>query len=177
MKWLTLEAYKDEPVVLDGSLAFGPISGNGSRAARTQYCVPFVGEGGRGPGMVWRDETLVKQVLKENPLAATQWGAPPIPVMPGDAPADEGWFYDKDQKKLFVNFGGHVPGKDVAAARTRLREGVNAGGQSCVRIRKLEVREFTDSGINVGGRHDSSSKTALFTTAASQSGPIRLPAA
>ena len=154
VKWLTLEAYKDEPVVLYGSLIIPADTWQRLKDRKNTYCAPFVGEGGRGPRMVWRDDTMIKPVLKDNPLAATQWGAPPIPVMPGDAPADEGWFYDKEQKKLFVNFGGRVPGRDAVIRASQLTAGVEAGGQSHIRVRKLEIRDFTERGINVGGSHE-----------------------
>ena len=154
VRWLTLEAYKDEPVVLDGSVVIPVEKWELVKDRKNTYCAPFVGEAERSPNMVWRDDTVIKPVLKENPEAATHWGAPPIPVMPGDTPADAGWFYDKEHKKLFVNFGGPVPGKDMVARVTQLSTGVNTGGQSYVRVRKLETRDFIDSGINVGGSHE-----------------------
>jgi parallel beta-helix repeat protein len=154
VRWLTLEAYKDEPVVLDGSVTIPAEKWELVKDRKNTYCTPFAGERDISPNMVWCGEALVKKLLRDNPEAATHWGAPPIPFMPGDAPTDAGWFYDTAQKKLFVNFGGPVPGKDEAARVTQLSTGVDSAGQSCVRIRKLETRDFIDRGINVGGSHE-----------------------
>ena len=69
--------------------------------------------------------------------------------MPGDSPADEGFYYDHEQKKLFVNLGGRVPGKDAQVRAAQLVTGVDACNKSFVRVRKLEVRDFIGTGIGV----------------------------
>ena len=115
---------------------------------------PLVCEGGRATTKVWRDDAMLKLSSKETPAESARLRKPLTPTMPGDAPANEGWYYDKEQKKLYVNLGGRVPGKDAVVRATQLYIGIDAGNQSYVRIRKLEVRDFTVFGISVSGGHE-----------------------
>ena len=87
--------------------------------------------------------TLVKNPnpnMSDNPM---------IGAKPGDKPADSGWFYDKDKDQLYVNLGGRIPGKDAFVSASHLSQGVDAAGQSFIRVRKLEVCGFNDCGITV----------------------------
>ena len=74
--------------------------------------------------------------------------------MPGDRPADEGYYYDHQGKKLFVNLGGRAPGKDAEVRAAQLLCGVDACGRSFVRVRKLEVRNYIGTGIGIYNAHE-----------------------
>ena len=154
IKWLTLEAYNDEPVIVDGSVIIPAEKWELVKDRKNTYCTPFVCEGGRAPSRVWRDDALLKLSSKETPAESARLRKPLTPTMPGDAPANEGWYYDKGQKKLYVNLGGRVPGKDAVVRASKLYIGVNATDQSYVRLRKLEIRDFTGTGISVSGGHE-----------------------
>ena len=77
-----------------------------------------------------------------------------VPVMPDDAAGTEGWFHDRKQKKLFVNFGGRVPGKDVKVDVAKYIEGVDAQSTSYARVRKLEIRNYVQTGIVLCRAHE-----------------------
>jgi hypothetical protein len=65
---------------------------------------------------VFRDGVLILPTLKNTPGANSSLIEAPcdiMPAMPGDAPGDKGYYYDRRQKRLFVNLGGRVPGKDA----------------------------------------------------------------
>ena len=74
--------------------------------------------------------------------------------MPDDTAHDEGWYHDAKAKKLFVNMNGRVPGKDVEIKVVKWVEGIDAQSVSYARIRKLEVRNYVQSGIVVCAGHD-----------------------
>ena len=77
-----------------------------------------------------------------------------MPVMPDDTPGVEGWYHDVKQKKLFVNLGGRVPGKDAQCQVPELSVAVDARDRSCVCVRKLEIRNYIDWGIWADFAHE-----------------------
>ena len=91
--------------------------------------------------MVFANDALITPSLEEH-NDKTQPGLPMVPAMPGDKTSDEGWYYDMPQKKLFVNLGGRVPGKDWQIAAAQLDMGVDMTRQSFVRLKGIEIRRF-----------------------------------
>ena len=160
LKWLTLEAYQDEHVVLDGAVTIPADKWQLVKGRRNVYWTPWVGEEqeGRRINLVLLGETMIMPSLANvsGKNASHIFGAPSslLPAMPGDRPADEGYYYDHRQKKLFVNLGVRVPGKDAEVRAAQLLEGVDAASQSYVRIRKLEVRNYISTGIVVYNTHE-----------------------
>ena len=160
LKWLTLEAYGDEHVVLDGALAVPAGKWQLVNGRRNVYSTPWESEEQEGHriNLVLRGETMVMPTLANVSGKNTSliYGAPCslVPAMPGDRPADEGYYYDHQRKKLFVNLGGRVPGKDAEVRAAQLICGVDACGRSFVRVRKLEVRNFIGTGIGVYNAHE-----------------------
>jgi hypothetical protein len=148
-KYVTIEGYKDEHVILDGSATIPAEKWERLNGCKCTYCAAFVSQAWQSMvNMVFCGEKMVMPALAKNP-DKNQPDLPMLPAMPGDRAADQGFFYDKEQKKLYVNLGGRVPGKDADVAAAQLNTGVDAGGQSFVRIRKLEVRRFNQHGIVV----------------------------
>ena len=94
--------------------------------------------------MVRQGDIVVKTVL--DPKSTDR----PITVMPGDEATDKGLYYDSKQATLFVNMCGRVPGKDGEVRAAQLNVGVSARQQSYIRIRKLEIRDFSDVAMRPG---------------------------
>ncbi len=155
LKWLTLEAYKNEHVVLEGAVTIGAEKWKLVEGCKNTYWTPFVSEeqNGHKVNMVFRNETLIWPTLKnvQGKNSSLIEGSPSniVPFMTGDGVADEGFYYDHQQKKLFVNLGGLAPGKDVQVKAVQLIVGVDACSKCFVRVRKLEVRDFIGVGIGI----------------------------
>jgi len=151
LKWLTLEAYQDEHVVLDGAVTIPDDEWELVNGRTNTYVAPFSSE--RQVNMVFRDGVMLLPTLGNVAGANSSKieGAPSsiMPVMPDDAPTEEGYYYDLAQQKLFVNLGGRVPGKDAEVRAARLLTGIDACNKSFVRVRKFEVRNFIATGIGV----------------------------
>ncbi len=158
IKWLTLEAYKDEHVVVDGSEAIPAAKWQLVEGRKNTYWAPFESQDGRQVNILFRGGTMIPPTLKNvagansSLINGTQSNI--VPVLPDDTPNDEGWFHDQKQKKLFVNLGGRVPGKDVEVRAAKRIEGVDAQRMPYVRIRKLEVRNFIGNGLVTCGGHE-----------------------
>jgi parallel beta-helix repeat protein len=147
-KWITLEAYKNDHVMLDGSLPVSAEDWKLVEGRTNTYIAPFEGQGkwSRNVQMVFAGDVMIPPALKEH-HDETQPGLPMLPAMPGDKTSDEGWYYDMPQKKLFLNLGGRVPGKGVEIAAAQLDMGVDMTRQSFVRIKGIEIRRFNERGI------------------------------
>jgi hypothetical protein len=160
IQWLTLEAYKDEHVILEGAVTLPAGQWQLVEGRKNTYWTPFVTApyDDRQVNQVFRDGTLIMPTLKNVPGAnSSQINGTVsniVPVMPDDTAGDEGWFHDLKQKKLFVNMGGRVPGKDVEVKVAKMIEGVDAQSVSYARVRRLEVRDYVQSGIVVCRGHE-----------------------
>ena len=160
IQWLTLEAYQDEHVVLDGAVTIPAEKWERVQGCKNTYSTPFATApyDDRIVNMVFRDGTLIMPTLKNvrgaNSSLIEGTTSNIVPVMPDDTPNDEGWYYDQKRKRLFVNFRGRVPGKDAECRAVKWLEGVDAQSVSYVRIRKLEVRNFISSGLVVCRGHE-----------------------
>jgi hypothetical protein len=158
--WLTLEAYKDEHVVLDGAAAIPADKWQLVEGRKNTYWTPFVTApyDDRQANMVFLDGRLISPTLKNvsgaNSSQINGTVSNIVPFMPDDSADAEGWFHDLKQKKLFVNFGGRVPGKGAEVNVARWIEGVDAQNVSYSRVRKLEVRNYIQSGIVVCRGHE-----------------------
>ena len=112
-----MEAYKDEHVVLDGAATIPAEKWELVKGCKNTYWAPFESQFNRQVNVLFGGETMLPPTLKNvvgansSLINGTQSNI--VPVMPDDAPGDEGWYHDQKQKKLFVNLGGRVPGKDV----------------------------------------------------------------
>ena len=155
LKWLTLEAYQNEHVVLEGAVTIPADKWELVKGCKNTYWTPFVSTDQESSkvNMVFRDGTRIAPTLKnvQGKNSSQIEGSPSniVPFMTGDSIADEGFYYDHEQKKLFVNFGGRVPGKDAQVKAVRLNVGVDACSKCFVRVRKLEVRDFIGAGIGI----------------------------
>ena len=158
IKWLTLEAYKDEHVIVDGSEAIPAQKWEPVKGCKNTYGAPFESQGDRQVNMLFRGGTMILPTLKNvtgaNSSQINGTVSNIVPVMPGDTPNDEGWYHDQKEKKLFVNLGGRVPGKDMEVRAAKRIEGVDAQRAAYVRIRKLEVRNFIGNGLVTCGGHE-----------------------
>ena len=158
IQWLTLEAYKDEHVVLDGAATIPAEKWELVKGCQNTYWAPFESQYDRQVNILYRGETMIPPTLKNvagansSQINGTQCNI--MPVMPEDTANDEGWYHDQKQKKLFVNLGGRVPGKDMEVRAAQLLEGVDAQRVSYARIRKLEVRNFIGNGLVTCGGHE-----------------------
>jgi hypothetical protein len=148
IRWITLEAYKDEHVALDGSVAIPAGKWELVKGCKNTYSAPFPLTEPWGPTMVREGDIIIKKVL--DPKSVDR----PVPVMPGDGPADKGCYYDYKQARLFVNMAGRVPGKDGEVRAAQLNLGVFAANQSYIRIRKLEIRHFSDVAIDLNASRE-----------------------
>ena len=160
LKWLTLEAYQDEHVVLDGAATIPADKWQRAADRKCVYWTPLAGEEQESNriNMVFRDGTMIMPTLANVPGKNSSLieGAPCslVPAMPGDKPADEGYYYDHPQKRLYVNLGGRMPGKGAEVRAVRLPYGIDAAGTSFVRVRKFEVRNCIGAGIGVYNAHE-----------------------
>ena len=153
--YITLEAYNDEHVVLDGSETIPAGKWELVAGRKNTYVAPFASKAwGNVVNMVFRGETMIMPALTKNP-DKNQPDLPLLPAMPGDGPADHGFYYDKARKELYVNLGGRTPGKDAEISAAQLGVGVDAHDQTFIRIRKLEVRRFNYDGICVASGSES----------------------
>ena len=143
IQWITLEAYKDEHVALDGSVAIPADKWELVKGCKNTYSAPFPLTQAFGPTMAWEGATRVTRVLDPKSVEL------PVLVMPGDEATDKGLYYDQKQAKLFVNMAGRVPGKEGEVRAAELTAAVFAAQQAYVRIRKLEIRNFADVAINL----------------------------
>ena len=160
IQWLTLEAYKDEHVVLDGAVTIPAEKWQLAEGRKNTYCTPFVTApyDDRQANMLFCDGTMIlptlKNVVGANSSQINGAESNIVPVMPDDTSSDEGWYHDRKQKKLFVNLGGRVPGKGVECKVAQWLEGVDAQSVSYARVRKLEVRNYINGGIVVCRGHE-----------------------
>ena len=150
--WIvTLEAYKDEHAVLDGSVAIPADQWKLVDGCKNVYWTPFESQGNRQVNMVFAGGTLILPVLKNVAGANSSLieGSPCdiVPAMPEDTPNDQGYYHDQKAKKLFVNLRGRVPGKDVECRPVKWFEALDIAGQSYIRVRKLEMRNYINYGI------------------------------
>ena len=128
VQWITLEAYKDEHVALDGSVAIPADKWELVKGCKNTYSAPFPLTQPWGPIMARQGDIVVKKVLDPKSMDR------PISVMPGDGPTDKGCYYDYKQATLFVNMAGRVPGKPqqgrdpLQAVRPPGGEGGHEGG-------------------------------------------------
>jgi parallel beta-helix repeat protein len=147
--FITLEAYKDEHVVVDGSEIIPAAKWDLAAGCKNTYAAPFESKAWQGlVNMVFSGETMLMPTLVKNP-DRNQPDTPLLPTMPGDGASDQGYYYDKAQKKLYVNLGGQAPGKDAEMSVAQQGAGIDAHNQSFVRIRKLEIRRFNQGGVIV----------------------------
>ena len=154
LKWLTLEAYQNERVTLDGSVEIPAADWKLVDGCKNTYVGPFISKGfGEQLQMVLVGDELLLPVLVNNP-DPNMPDHPMLAAKPGDNPEDSGWFYDKEKDLLYVNLGGRVPGKDTPVSASQLDTGVDAANQTFIRIRKLEVRGFNGNGICVYNAHE-----------------------
>jgi hypothetical protein len=148
---ITLEAYRDEHAVLDGAVAIPAERWKLVAGCKNVYWTPFESQGNRQVNMVFLDGSLILPTLKNIAGANSSLieGTPSniMPAMPDDTPNHQGYYHDRQQKKLFVNLGGRVPGKDAQCQPVQLFEAVDVQGQPYLHIRKLEIRNFINYGI------------------------------
>ena len=145
--YITVEAYKDEHVIVDGSVTVGASDWKLAEGRTNTYVAPFESKAWQSMvEMVFSGETLLMPTLVKNP-DKNQPDTPLLPALPGDGAGDKGYYYDKVQKKLYVNLGGGAPGKSGDMNVAQLDCGVDAHNQSFVRIRKLEIRRFNQGGV------------------------------
>jgi hypothetical protein len=148
---ITLEAYQDEHVVLDGSLAIPADQWTQVDGCTNVYWTALESQGNRRVNMVFVGGALIPPTLRNIVGANSSLieGTPSdiMPALPDDTPNGQGWYHDLQQKKLFVNLGGRVPGKAVECRPVRWYEGVNAAGQPYVRVCGLEIRNYINYGI------------------------------
>jgi hypothetical protein len=148
-EWITLEAYGDERVVLDGSAEVPAAAWTLVPGRTNTYVAPFVSRGfQKDVLMVLAGDELVLPTLVKN-ADPNQPDLPLLPAMPGDGADERGWYYAKDKDLLYLNLDGAVPGRGTAVSVSQLDTGVDAANHSFVRIRKLEIRGFNNSGICV----------------------------
>ncbi len=153
--YITLEAYKDEHVIVDGSATIPAADWKLVDGRTNTYMAPFESRAWQGMvNMVFSGDTMLLPTLVKNP-DKNQPDLPFLPAMPGDGASDQGYYYDKAQKKMYVNLDGRVPAKDAEMNVAQLDSGVDAGGQTFVRIRKLEIRRFNQGGVIVCDGTDS----------------------
>ena len=160
IQWLTLEAYQDEHVVVDGAVTIPAQQWQRVQGCKNTYWAPFVTApyDDRIVNIVFRDGTLIMPTLKNvrgansSMIAGTTSSI--VAAMPDDGAGDEGWYFDVKQKKLFVNFRGRVPGKEVECRAIKWLEGIDAQSVSFARIRKLEIRNFISSGLVLCRGHE-----------------------
>ncbi len=146
-KYITLEPYKDERAVLDGSVTVPADKWELVTDRKNTYVAPFASQtNDNAVNMVFSGETLLMPALTKNP-DRNQPDTPFLPTMPGDGDKDQGYYYDKAQKKLYVNLGGPVPGRTGELTVAQLGIGVDAHDQTFIRIRKLEIRRFNQWGV------------------------------
>ncbi len=143
IKWITLEAYKDEHVVMDGAVPVPADKWELAKGCKNTYVTPFPLTEQWEPSLVLEGEGMIKAILDPKEMNR------PVRIMPGDGVNDKGMFYDVKQQKLYVNLGGHAPGKEGPIRVVKLNMGVSARLQSYARIRKLEIRNFSDIGIDL----------------------------
>ena len=123
-EYITLEAYNDEHVVLDGSQSIPAGKWKLAAGRKNTYVAPFVNKSSDNiVTMVFSGENMIMPSLAKNP-DKNQPDTPMLPAMPGDGTADKGFYYDKARKELYVNLGGSVPGKDAEMAAAQLEHGV-----------------------------------------------------
>ena len=146
--WITLAAYKDDRVVLDGSLTIPAEDWKLVEGRANTYVASFEckAHSRQSTQMVFVNDTLFMPTLVAH-HDKTQPGLPMVPAMPGDKTSDLGWYHDLARNKLFVNLGGRVPGKDVQIAAAQLGMGVNITYQSYIRIKGIEIRRFNERAI------------------------------
>ena len=155
IRWtITLQAYRDEHVVLDGSEAIPEDQWKLVEGKKYIYWTPFESQDNRLTNMVFVGGALMPPMVKNIPGANSSLieGTPSniVPTMPDDAPGDQGYYHDRKEKKLFVNLGGRVPGKDIECRPAQLFEAIEAC-QPFVRIRNLEIRNYFNYGIFADG--------------------------
>ena len=148
VKWLTLEASGDERVVIDGTVEIPADLWKLVEGKTNTYVAAFKGELKPESYMYWvhpsymyADGVPVKHATTKTTDARN------IPGMPEDSADKPGWFYDKEKGLFYVNLGGKIPGKDARITIMDGEHGIEIRGSSFVRVRKLEIRGFTISGI------------------------------
>jgi len=152
--YITLEAYQDEHVIVDGSVTIPAADWKLVEDRTNTYAAPFVSQAWRGMvNMVFCGDTMLLPALTKNP-DRNQPDTPFLPTMPGDGANEQGYYYDTAQKQLYVNLGGQAPGKDAEMNVAQQGSGVDAHNQTFIRIRKLEIRRFNQDGIVVCGGTD-----------------------
>ena len=153
-KWITLEAYRDEKAVLDGSSEIAAAAWKLAEGCRNVYVAPFVKTGSNQQlQTVFAGGVPIPPALVKNP-DPNMPDQPMLAARPGDKSEDQGWFYDRANGLLYVNLGDRTPGKDAQVSVSQLDTGVDAARQSFVRIRKLEIRGFNGNGITVYNGHE-----------------------
>ena len=104
-------------MVLDGSQTIPAEKWKLAAGCKNTYVAPFVNKTSASiVNMVFCGETMIMPALAKNP-DKNQPDMPLLPAMPGDGPADQGFYYDKASKELYVNLGGRVPGKGRGGLR------------------------------------------------------------
>lgn len=148
---ITLEAYKDERAVLDGAATIPADQWKQVEGRKNIYWTPLETQGNRQVNLVFVGETFILPTLKNIPGANSSRieGTPCniMPAMPDDTASDLGYYHDQKEKKLFVNIGGRVPGKDAEVRSAQLHTAVATTGRMYVCVRKLEIRNFITDGI------------------------------
>ena len=158
-QWIiTLQAYQDEHAVLDGSVAVPADQWKLVEGKKNVYWTPFESQDNRRINMVFVGGTLIMPTLKNIPGANSSLieGTPCdiMPAIPDDSPDDQGYYHDQKARKLYVNLGGRMPGKDVECRPSKWFEAVDVSGRPYVRVRKLEIRNYFNYGIFADGCTD-----------------------
>ena len=146
-QYITLEAFGDEQVILDGTVevkGFRLVEGKGNL-----YVAPFVYNGWRKElELVFAGDEQLMPFQARNPrVNIDQPELPLLPAIPGDDPRDRGWHYDKQKDLLYVNLGGRTPGKEVPIRAADMSTGVDAANCYFPRIRKLEIRCYNQQAV------------------------------
>ncbi|MEI6504153.1 MAG: right-handed parallel beta-helix repeat-containing protein, partial [Armatimonadota bacterium] len=154
VKWVTLEAFGDERVVIDGTAEITADLWKLVAGKTNTYAAAFKGQlkperymDMVHPAYLYADGVPVKHAAGKNPSTAA-WQPPNVPALPEDAAEKPGWFYDIAKGLFYVNLGGKKPGRDARITVSDAESGIDVAGCSCVRVRKLEIRGFTYTGIS-----------------------------
>ena len=98
-KYITLEPYKDERAVLDGSVTVPADKWELVTDRKNTYVAPFASQtNDNAVNMVFSGETLLTPALTNNRQESAGHSLPP--TMPGDGDKDQGYYYDKSEEAV-----------------------------------------------------------------------------
>jgi len=150
--WLTLEACGDERVVLDGSAEVAAGQWRLVEGCTNTYVAAYTGQVGGDIQAVFVDDGMIGPALVKNPKGEAE--RPKIAAVPADNVAVPCFFHDVKNKLLYVNLCGKAPGREARVEPIVYETAIRLGPNRLVRIRKLEMRRFNYTGVEIGEAHD-----------------------